>query len=145
MKRILCLWSLAVCAATLCACATTQARRELEQRPAAGTARVAVVELGWDSFEDQNPLHPPVVDQNHPRRYRGVVMDEAHDLAARCNDGGTPFAELSRKSSSQSPMEMVTVEPQSKEPYRDTALRLRPGECASVDGPSSEYVVKRLE
>ena len=145
MNRILSLSSCCAVVASLCACAATQARRELEQRPAAGSARVAVIELGWDSFEDQNPLHPPVVDRNHPRRYRGLVMDEAHDLAARCNESDASFAELARKSSSQSPMVMVAIEPQSNEPYRDVALRLRPGECASVDGPASEFVVKRLE
>jgi hypothetical protein len=42
-------------------------------------------------------------------------------------------------------MAMVTVEPQSREPYRDAALRLHAGECATVDGPASEYVVKRIE
>ena len=120
-------------------------RGELYQRPVtAGAAKVAVIELGWDSIEEQTPFRPPVVDSLSPRRYRGLVMDEALHLAVECN-GGDDFQELRRKSSSQSPLEVVTVEANSKVAYRDAALRLRAGECAKVDGPASEYVVKRLE
>lgn len=120
-------------------------RGELYQRPAsAGAAKVAVIELGWDSIEDQTPFHPPVIDSLSPRRYRGLVMDEALHLAVECN-GGDDFQELRRKSSSQSPLAVVTVQQDSKVAYRDAALRLRAGECAKVDGPASEYVVKRLE
>jgi len=126
------------------ACATPE-HGELYQRPAtAGAAKVAVIELGWDAIEEQAPFRPPVVDSLSPRRYRGLVMDEALQLAVECN-GGDDFQELRRKSSSQSPLEVVTVEANSKVAYRDAALRLRAGECAKVDGPASEYVVKRLE
>jgi hypothetical protein len=125
------------------ACSTEHG--ELYRRPATeGGAKVAVIELGWDSIEDQNPFHPPVVDNQNPRRYRGLVMDEATHLAVECN-GGDDFQELRRKSSSQSPLAVVSVAPDTKEAYRDAALRLRAGECAKVDGPASEYVVKRLE
>ncbi|HEY2027761.1 MAG TPA: hypothetical protein VGH20_01015 [Myxococcales bacterium] len=136
MKLVLVLVAVAAC---------TTERGELYQRPATeGGAKVAVIELGWDSIEDQNPLHPPVVDNLNPRRYRGLVMDEATHLAVECN-GGDDFQELRRKSSSQSPLAVVSVQPDSKVAFRDAALRLRAGECAKVDGPVSEYVVKRLE
>jgi len=126
------------------ACATPE-HGELYQRPAnAAAAKVAVIELGWDAIEEQAPFRPPVVDSLSPRRYRGLVMYEALHLAVECN-GGDDFQELRRKSSSQSPLEVVTVAANSKVAYRDAALRLRTCECAKVDGPSSEYVVKRLE
>lgn len=136
MKRLFLLVAIAACSTE---------HGELYQRPATtADAKVAVIELGWDSIEDQNPLHPPVVDNLNPRRYRGLVMDEATHLAVECN-GGDDFQELRRKSSSQSPLAVVTVQPDSKVAYRDAALRLRAGECAKVDGPVSEYVVKRLD
>ena len=125
------------------ACATPE-RSELYQRPVSTAAKVAVIELGWDAIEEQAPFRPPIVDSLSPRRYRGLVMDEALHLAVECN-GGDDFQELRRKSSSQSPLEVVTVAADSTVAYRDAALRLRAGECAKVDGPASEYVVKRLE
>jgi hypothetical protein len=123
-------------------CATE--RGELYQRPATGGARLLVLELGWDSIEEQTPFSPPVIDKLNPRRYRGLVMDEARDLADQCN-AGEPLEKLGSKSSAQTPLAVVSVQPDSKVAYRDAALRLRAGECAKVDGPVSEYVVKRLE
>ena len=140
MKRLL---PIVLC--TACISTTQQKKNEFAERPLGASARVAVIELGWDSIEDQNPLHPPVVDKLAPRRYKGLVTTEANDLADQCNAGQQTFAELRRKSSSQSEIAMVTVEQQSKEPYRDAALRLQVGECTAVDGPTAEYVVKRLE
>jgi hypothetical protein len=135
MKRLLVM-------AALVSCVTQQG--ELYQRPASSGARVAVLELGWDAIEDQTPFHPPVVDNLNPRRYRGLVMDEARNLAVQCNSG-EGLTELGRKSSAQSPVTLVTVAGDSNVAFRDAALRLRTGECAKVDGPASEYVLKRLE
>ena len=128
-----------------CATAQSQQQKELPTREAAPAARVAVIELGWDAIEDASRLAPPVIDVKSPKRYRGLVMDEARTLAQQCNDGPETFEQLRSHSSSQTPIEMVAVEPDSKVPYREIALRLHPGECSYVDGPSAEYVVKRLD
>ena len=128
-----------------CATAQQQQQKELPMRDAAPSARVAVIELGWDAIEDASRLAPPVIDVKSPKRYRGLVMDEARTLAQQCNGGPETMDELHNRSSSQSPIETVAVQPDSKVPYREIALRLHPGECTYFDGPSSEYVVKRLD
>jgi hypothetical protein len=128
-----------------CATAQQQQQKELPMREAAPAARVAVIELGWDAIEDASRLAPPVVDVKSPKRYRGLVMDEARGIAQQCNRGPESLEDLRRHSSSQTPIETVAVEPDSKVPYRDIALRLHPGECTYFDGPAAEYVVKRLD
>src|SRR4051812_35808278 len=133
------MWWVAVAALAGCVNSAAQRQRnELNDRTPAAGARGAVIELGWGFLQDQRPFHPPVVDKLAPKRYKGLVTNEANDLAEECNAGLKPFAELRRESSSQTEMAMVTLEPGSKEPYREVALRLRVGECASVDGPSAE-------
>jgi hypothetical protein len=126
------------------ACATAP-RGELYERPASPAARVEVIELGWNAVEDPQANHPPVVDLMRPVRYRGQVLEQANDLAAQCNDGSTSFAALMRKSGADGSAGPVAVDPGSKLAYRDAALRLRVGECAMVEGPAADYVVKRVE
>jgi hypothetical protein len=126
-------------------CATAP-RGELYERSRSDAARVQVIELGWNAVEDPGVInHPPVVDLERPRRYKGLVLEEAQDLAAQCNAGHPSFDTLLRKSPNEGPSEPVTVEPGSRFAYRDAALRLRAGECAVVEGPVSDFVVKRLE
>jgi len=125
-------------------CATAP-RGELYNRPAVTAARVQVIELGWNAIEDPQIGHPPIEDVKSPKRYRGLVLDEAENLAAQCNQGQTPFETLMRGSVNEGSPEPVAVAPQSKLAYRDAALRLHVGECAMVEGPSADYVVKRLE
>jgi len=136
MKRVIWLF--------LIACATTP-RGDLYERPATATARLQVLELGWDAVEDPQLGHPPVVDVMRPKRYRGLVLEEATDLAAKCNAGETPFEALMRKAHNEGSEAPVTVESGSKLAYRDAALRLRVGECTVVEGPASDYVLKRIE
>jgi hypothetical protein len=136
MKRYLCFLTLA--------CATAP-RGELYSRPPSPAARVEVIQLGWNAIEDPQPDHPPVVDLMRPTRYRGQVLEEAKDLASQCNAEPASFETLMRKGDSEASAAPVSVEPQSKLAYRDAALRLRVGECAMVEGPAADYVVKRLE
>lgn len=128
-------------------CATSAIHRtgELYERPASPNARVEVLELGWDSVEDPQVGHPPVVDVMRPRHYRGQVLEQAQDLAEQCNAGQTSFAALVRKSGPQSTSESKFVKAGSTVAYRDAALRLKVGECAAVEGPASDFVVKRVE
>ena len=138
MKRLLWL--------SMLACATTQQHGELYERPATPAARVQVIELGWNALEDPGVInHPPVVDLEHPRRYKGLVLEEAQNLAAQCNSGHPPFEALMRKPDNDGPQEPVAVAADSKFAYRDAALRLHVGECVAVEGPVSDFVVKRLE
>jgi hypothetical protein len=125
-------------------CATAQ-RGELYTREAAPAARVQVVQLGWNAIESPQLGRPPVEDVKSPKRYRGLVLEEAQDLTAKCNEAQLPFETLMMKSANEGTSEPVAVAPQSKLAYRDAALRLRVGECALVEGPAADYVVKRLE
>lgn len=128
-----------------CAAGAVRHTGELYERPASANARVEVLELGWDSVEDPQVGHPPVVDVMRPRHYRGQVMEQAQDLAEQCNAGQVSFAALVRKTGPQSTSESKFVKTGSNVAYRDAALRLKVGECAAVEGPASEFVVKRVE
>ncbi|HEX4383998.1 MAG TPA: hypothetical protein VH083_13660 [Myxococcales bacterium] len=139
MKTLLCFF--------LFGCATTAVNRtgEIYDRPAAANARVEVLELGWDSVEDPQVGHPPVVDVKSPRHYRGLVLEQAQDLAQRCNTSALSFEQLARASGPQANAESKFVKAGSQLAYRDAALRLKVGECTAVEGPASDFVVKRVE
>jgi hypothetical protein len=128
------------------ACATTQQHGELYERPASPAARVQVIQLGWNAIEDQQVInHPPVVDEMSPKRYRGLVLEEAKDLTAQCNAGQPSFDSHLRGRENEGSPDPMPIDPQSRNAYRDAALRLHVGECALVEGPVADYVVKRLE
>jgi hypothetical protein len=140
MKTLLCL--------LMFGCATNSAIHhtgELYERPASPNARVEVMELGWDSVEDPQVGHPPIVDVKSPKHYRGQVLGQAQDLAEQCNGGQESFAALARKLGPEATSESKFVKAGSNLAYRDAALRLKIGECAAVEGRASDFVVKRVE
>jgi hypothetical protein len=129
-----------------CAAAAIPHTGELYERPASPNARVEVLELGWDSVEDPQQVgRPPVVDMKSPRHYRGLVLEQAQDLAEKCNKSALSFTQVARASGPQANAESKFVKAGSNLAYRDAALRLKVGECAAVEGPASDFVVKRVE
>lgn len=139
----------------LCACAGMSRRDALEssevldRTEVVPRAQVQHVLLGWSWLSSSYRRMGMQLDPRAQGRNETQAGELAQQLLARCRKG-EPFEALMKEFSedpgSASSGTAYPVEPQSRfvEPFKDLALRLKPGECGLVKSQFGWHVMRRV-
>ena len=131
---------LVILCAALCACASQPPPRPGPRQ--ADVVEVVHVQVGWMQINPGQPNRPTVEDVKAPAPDERHAEEIARDVLDKC-EKGAPMAPLQQQYS-ESDLGTTTVNDATRQPFRELALGLKPGECAMMRSNYAFHVIKRV-